>query len=134
MFIFLSCMNQVTQQNKGQRMKTSQKSISQQSIDLLRHCQHLPSEQDGIRRPEPGHAGVAADETLDDFAHQIQTACMYASMTDPLLAMQTRLADLGRQLESRELVEVPVGRDYADAALDWLSAQAGSPAPQGDQN
>ncbi|MDK9604599.1 hypothetical protein [Lelliottia wanjuensis] len=115
-------------------MKTSQKSISQQSIDLLRHCQRLQSEQDGIHRPEPGHAGVAADETLDDFAQQIQTASVYASMTDRLLAMQTRLADLGRQLESRELVEVPVGGDYADAALDWLSAQAGSPAPQGDQN
>jgi hypothetical protein len=122
------------QQNKEQRMKASQKSISQQSIDLLRHCQHLQSEQDGIRRPEPGNAGVAADETLDDFARQIQTACVYASMTDRLLAMQTKLADLGRQLESLELVEVPVGRDYADAALDWLSAQAGSPTPQGVQN
>lgn len=115
-------------------MAISDKSISQQIIALLRHCQHLQSEQDGIRRSEPGHAGVAAHETLDDFAQQIQTACVYASMTDRLLAMQSRLADLGHQLESRGLIEVPVGRDYADAALDWLSAQAGSPAPQGDKN
>lgn len=115
-------------------MKASQKSISQQSIDLLRHCQHLQSEQDGIRRPEPGKVNVAADETLDDFAQQIQTACVYASMTDRLLAMQARLADLGRQLESRGQVEVPVGHDYADAALDWLSGQAGTPAPKSDQN
>lgn len=103
-------------------------------IQLLTLCQQLQSEQDGIRRPEPGHAGVAADETLDDFAQQIQTACVYASMTDRLLAMQARLADLGRQLESRRLVEVPAGCDYADAALGWLSAQAGMPASQGDQN
>lgn len=107
---------------------------SAQILALLSLCQQLQSEKDGIRRPEPGKPGVAADETLDDFAQQIQTACVYASMTDRLLAMKDRLTDFGRQLESRELVEVPVGRDYADAALDWLSAQAGTPAPQGDQN
>ncbi|HEY2452391.1 MAG TPA: hypothetical protein VGI71_07180 [Scandinavium sp.] len=115
-------------------MTTSDKSLSQQIIALLRHCQHLQSEQDGIRRPEPGKGGVAADETLDEFAQQIQTACVYALMTDRLLAMQARLADLGRQLESRRQIEVPVGGDYADAVLDWLSAQACTPTPQGDQN
>ncbi|WP_137963432.1 hypothetical protein [Klebsiella variicola] len=44
----------------------------------------------------PDKAPVGLSDTFDVFARQIHQACLYASMSDSLLALQNRLADTGR--------------------------------------
>ena len=65
-----------------------------------------------------------SEEVFDSFARQIQHACMYASMTDRLLAMQSRLAEVGRRLEKQGRIEVHAEENYAEAALNWLASKA----------
>lgn len=88
--------------------------------ELLTQLQQLQSVKDGIKRPAPGHAGVQADEVLDAFAQQILHACGAVSQLDSLRAMHLRLADKGRELEQQGVLTVPVGGDFAQAALDYL--------------
>lgn len=110
-------------------MTTTSKSISEQTITLLKLCQQLQSDKDGIGRPSPDKAAVGAGEAFDSFARQIQQACVYASMTDRLLVMQSRLAEIGRRLEQQGRVEIHAGEEYAEAALNWLASTAGEEAP-----
>ncbi|EOT1929464.1 hypothetical protein ACNHUP_004559 [Serratia marcescens] len=80
-------------------MNVSGQSISQQLMALLTLGPPLPSEKDGIPRPSPDKAAVGVSDVFDDVARQIRHACLYASMTDSLLSLKSRLADAGRQLE-----------------------------------
>lgn len=89
-------------------------------IELLSRLQRLQSEHDGVARPAPGNVGVSNDEVLDDFAQQILHACAVVALLDSLQAMHLRLAGKGRELESRGELVVPVGENYAQAALDYL--------------
>lgn len=103
-------------------MNVSGQFISQQFIALLTLCQQPQSEKDGVRRPSADKAATGVSEAFDDFARQIQQACLYASMTDSRLSMQNRLADTGRQLEQ---FHVDVGNNYAVAAVDSLERFTG---------
>ncbi|MFJ5338801.1 hypothetical protein PSR30_04385 [Pectobacterium carotovorum subsp. carotovorum] len=107
---------------------SDQRSLSQQGINLLLLCQQLQSEKDGIKRPLPFKVGVQADEELDDFARQIQSACLSLSQLDNLLVMQRQLVDLGRQLEQTGKIAVPAGDSYADAAMAWFAQQCAAGA------
>lgn len=107
-------------------MNDVQNSVSEQMIALLTRCLQLQSEKDGIPRPLPDKAPVGLSDTFDDFARQIHQACLYASMTDSLLALQNRLADTGRQLEQHGQLRVEDGDSYAAAALAWLERSTGT--------
>lgn len=105
-------------------MSDNNNSVALQTIELLTRCLELQSEKDGIQRPTPDKALVGAP--FDDFTHQIQQACQYASMTDSLLALQNRLADTGRQLEQQGQIHVEAGENYAVAAVAWLERFTGT--------
>lgn len=110
-------------------MTITSKSISEQIIALMTLCQQLQSDKDGVRRLPPDKAAVGVpEEVFDSFARQIQHACMYASMTDRLLAMQSRLAEVGRRLEKQSRIEVHAEENYAEAALNWFASKAGDEA------
>jgi hypothetical protein len=97
-------------------------------IALLTLCQQLQSDKDGIKRPAPRRPGVEADEVRDTFAQRILVSCAHAASMDTLLALQSRLADVGRQLETQGQIRTEVGENYALAALEWLerSTKTGS--------
>lgn len=95
-------------------------------IALLTLCQQLQSDKDGLKRPAPRQAGVAADEVLDSFGQRILLSCAYAASLDTLLALQSRLADVGRQLETQGQIRTEVGEDYALAALEWFERLTGA--------
>lgn len=90
-------------------MSDNNNSVSHQTIELLTRCLQLQSEKDGIQRPTPDKALVGVP--VDDFTRQIHQACLYASMTDSLLALQNRLADTGRQLEQQGQIH-EIGRAH----------------------
>ncbi|MEW5562025.1 hypothetical protein AB1287_17565 [Enterobacter asburiae] len=95
-------------------------------IELLTLCQQLQSDKDGLKRPAPRRAGVMADEVLDTFAQSILHSCAYAALLDQLLVQQSRLSDVGRQLETQGQLRTEVGDDYALAALEWLERLTGT--------
>ncbi|MDM4095921.1 hypothetical protein [Klebsiella oxytoca] len=99
---------------------------SHQIIELLTLCQQLQSEKDGIQRPAPDKAPVGVSDTFDNFSRQIHQACLYASMIDSLLALQSRLVDTGRQLELQGQIHVEAGDNYAVAAVAWLELFTGT--------
>ena len=105
-------------------MSDNNNSVSHQTIELLTRCLQLQSEKDGIQRPTPDKALVGVP--VDDFTRQIHQACLYASMTDSLLALQNRLADTGRQLEQQGQIHVDAGENYAVAAVAWLERLTGT--------
>lgn len=98
----------------------------QEMIELLTLCQQLLSDKDSLKRPEPGRPAVAAYEVLNSFAQRILLSCAYAASIDPLLAMQSRLADVGRQLETQGQIRTEVGEDFALAALEWFERLTGA--------
>ncbi|SFF38554.1 hypothetical protein SAMN03159428_04950 [Kosakonia radicincitans] len=104
----------------------SEPTPSELLTSLLLLCQTLQSAADHIRRPHPRATVAEPDETLDPFAQRIQRACLYAARVDRLLAMETSLADTGRQLEAKGLLSVAAGDDYARAALSWLQQISGT--------
>ena len=105
-------------------MSDNNNSVSHQTIELLTRCLQLQSEKDGIQRPTPDKALVGMP--VDDFTRQNHQACLYASMTDSLLALQSRLADTGRKLEQDGQLRVEDGDSYATAALAWLERSTGT--------
>lgn len=104
----------------------SEPTPSELLTSLLLLCQTLQSAADNIRRPHPRSTVAEPDETLDPFAQRIQRACLHAARLDRLLAMETSLADIGRQLEEKGLINVVIGDDYARAALAWFEHVAGT--------
>lgn len=95
-------------------------------IALLTLCQQLQSDKDGLKRPAPRQTAVMEDEVGDTFAQRILNSCAYAVSIDPLLDMQTRLADVGRQLEEQGQLQAGVGENYAQAALGWIERLTGT--------
>ena len=101
----------------------------EQGIELLKLCQRLQSEKDGVVRPEPGVIDMAA--TLDQFAMNVTEAISYMTSLHSLLPMKMQLTELGRALERQGKIKPGYGDDYADAALGYLLAAHGlAPAKQ----
>ncbi|MBV8042569.1 MAG: hypothetical protein JO226_08005 [Pluralibacter sp.] len=98
----------------------------EEMIELLTLCQQLQSEKDGLKRPVPRRPGVAADEVMDGFAQRILQSCAFAASLDPLLDLQSRLADVGRRLEEQGQLQTDVGDNYALAALTWMELITGT--------
>ena len=94
-------------------------SITDDIVALLKHCQALQSEKDGVTRPAPG----AYTREEDPFADRIRQAIGYTRQLQHLLSMAQQLSALGMELERQGKIQVGVGEDYAQQALGYLVAQ-----------
>ncbi|EOE7356171.1 TPA: hypothetical protein ACKFMW_004323 [Enterobacter hormaechei] len=88
-------------------------------VALLTLCQQLQSEKDGIERPAPG--AYSRDE--DQFADRIRAACGYALQLRRLLPMIATLSAVGAGMERRGEITLRTGEDYAQKALEHLTAE-----------
>lgn len=92
-------------------------------MELLRLCQALQSQIDGVDRPAPGVIDKA--KTLDQFAADISNSLSYMAALHKLMPMKLQLAELGRKLEAEGKFKVATGEDYDQVALDYLLADHG---------
>lgn len=92
-------------------------------IELLKLCQKLQSEKDGVARPAPGE--IDKTKTLDQFAMDISAACTNMAALHKLIPMVLQLAELGRKLEADKKITVDIGDDYSTAALKFIRAENG---------
>lgn len=97
----------------------------QEMIELLTMCQQMQSDKDGLKRPTPRHPELKGVEVMDAFAQRILLSCAYAASLDPLLALQSRMADIGRRLEEQGQLQTYAGDNYALAALAWMERMTG---------
>lgn len=88
-------------------------------VALLKHCQVLQSEKEGVIRPAPG----AYSREDDPFADRIRQAIGYTRQLQHLLPMAQQLSALGMELERQGKIQVGVGEDYARQALAYVVAQ-----------
>lgn len=88
-------------------------------IELLTLCQQLQSEKDGRARLVPGE--YSRDE--DEFADRIRSACGHALRLRRLLPVTTTLSAIGAEMERRGEISVLPGEDYAQKALEYLTAE-----------
>src|SRR3546814_12920492 len=86
-------------------------------IELLRLCQQLQSEKDGIDRP--GLEEFDKTKVHDGFAMDINTAVTNMSALYKLIPMMLQLSALGRKLEAEGKVKVLHGDDYSPIALKF---------------
>lgn len=95
----------------------------ERGVDLLKLCQRLQSEKDGIDRPEPGSFDKA--KTIDQFTIDVMESISYMTALYSLLAMKRRLSDFGRELEHQGKLSSSrvLGGGYAQSALEFLLAQ-----------
>jgi len=95
----------------------------ERGIELLKLCQQLQSEKDGVVRPEPG----AYDRTkaLDEFACDIDQTITYLAALHRLMPLATQLSQLGRELERQDKIKVSAADDYAAMAINFLLKEYG---------
>lgn len=101
----------------------------EQGIELLKLCQRLQSEKDGVERPDPDV--IDKTKTLDEFAMSVGESITYMTSLYRLIPMMKRLAGLGRELERQGKIQVDYGEDYAQAALDFVVLEFGQERDQG---
>lgn len=92
-------------------------------IELLKLCQELQSEKDGIDRPAFGV--VDKTKTLDQFAMDIQAAIINMGALYKLFPEHETLAAIGRKLESEGKLTMSVGDSYSEAALSYFKSSCG---------
>ena len=90
----------------------------ERGIELLRLCQDLQSEKDGIARPVPGSFSFG---TLDPFAQDIQDAIINMAQLPNLLAEHEALSVIGRKLASEGKISLAVGDSFSEAALSYFA-------------
>ena len=95
----------------------------EQGVALLKLCQQLQSEKDGVDRPTPGV--VDRSKTVDQFAMNVTKSISYMTSLLKLMPMQMRLADLDRELERQGKIAPDAGDDYAQAALEYALREHG---------
>lgn len=86
--------------------------IADDVVALLKHCQTLQSEKEGVIRPAPEEY----NRDDDPFADRIRQAIGYTRQLQQLKA-------LGVALEQQGKIQVRVGEDYAQQALAYIVAQ-----------
>lgn len=104
-------------------MSAKYKEQIDRGIELLRLCQQLQSEKDGVNRPDP--FVIDKTKTLDQFAQDICAAINNMTALDKLLPMMIQLGELGRKLEQDGKVSLVVGDDYYTTALKFVRAEHG---------
>ena len=100
-------------------VKTTSMDIADDIVALLKQCQALQSEKEGVTR------GASGEYNRDDdpFADRIREATGYARQLQHLLPMAQQLSALGVALEQQGKIRVGVGEDYAQQALAYFMAQ-----------
>ncbi|EAS2170955.1 hypothetical protein ODS99_003706 [Salmonella enterica] len=93
--------------------------IADDVVALLKHCQTLQSEKEGVIRPAPEEY----NRDDDPFADRIRQAIGYTRQLQHLLPMAQQLKALGVALEQQGKIQVRVGEDYAQQALAYIVAQ-----------
>ena len=99
----------------------------EQGVELLKLCQRLQSEKDGVARPEPGK--IDKTKTLDQFAMSVDESITYMTWLYRLIPMRMQLGALGQELEQQGKIQISPSGDYAQAALDFLGSQIKTNAP-----
>lgn len=105
------------------------------TIELLKLCQRLQCEKDGVDRGEP--LAIDKGKVLDRFAQDIDAAIVAQATLGKYARMVERLNALGQALHGRGEVDVKVGDHFSDAALDHVMRHFGvdvepeAPAPRG---
>ncbi|WP_249264719.1 hypothetical protein [Salmonella enterica] len=94
-------------------------SITDDIVTLLKQCQALQSEKEGVTRAAP----EAYTREDDPFADRIRQAIGYTRQLQHLLPMAQQLSALGIELERQGKIQVGVGEDYARQALAYVVAQ-----------
>ncbi|WP_319739013.1 hypothetical protein [Cronobacter sakazakii] len=87
-------------------------------IELLKLCQQLQTQKDGIRRPEPGTFDPAAK--MDTFARNITNSCLWLTHIEAMLPVLGQLTELGKELEKEGKIKPEAGDNYASLAVAWL--------------
>ena len=87
-------------------------------IELLKLCQRLQTQQDGVQRPDAGV--VDKSLALDQFAIDVDQSITLMTTLYQLMPMRTRLAELGMALERQGKIKPATGQDYAVAALEYV--------------
>ncbi|HEY0843396.1 hypothetical protein [Methylotenera sp.] len=102
-------------------MSIDYKQQIERGIELLKLCQQLQSEKDGVNRPEP----FIIDKTkeLDQFAQDIGAAIVNISALNKLFPMMLALGELGRKLHAEGKIEVDYGDDFSTSALGYVLGQ-----------
>lgn len=96
----------------------------ERGIELLRLCQNLQTQRDGIDRPDL--FVIDKSKTLDEFAQDIQRAAINLSALKKLIPMADQLSELGRALEDAGRIKVDYGDDYSQKALEFFVAEYGA--------
>ena len=95
----------------------------ERGIELLKLCQRLQSEKDGLDRPEP--YVVDKSKVMDDFSRDVGTSIALMASLHDLIPLKLQLAELGRKLETEGLLKVGCGEDYSHAALQYFTVEHG---------
>ncbi len=90
-------------------------------IELLKLCQKLQSEKDGVDRPEPFL--IDKTKTLDQFAQDIGQAITNMAALHKLIPMMMQLSELGHSLDAAGKIKVDYGDDYSQKALEYFVAE-----------
>lgn len=93
----------------------------EKGVVLLKLCQRLQSEKDGVDRPDPGV--IDKSKTLDQFAMEIMESITYMTALYKFIPMSLQLAELGRLLEEQGKIKPDYGDDYSRLALDYVLSQ-----------
>ncbi|MEB5924753.1 hypothetical protein [Franconibacter daqui] len=94
-------------------------------IELLKLCQQLQTQKDGIRRPEPGTFDPTA--MMDPFASNIANSCLWLTHIEAMLPVLEQLTQLGKELEKEGKIQPEAGDNYASLAVVWLLAAKQQP-------
>lgn len=96
----------------------------QRGLELLSELLALKSKQDGVPRSALNEFGPK--EGYDEFAQEVQEIAMLVMAAGLAIPLMDRLAEVGRSLELKGLIQVGYGDSYADKALDHLLQAAPS--------
>lgn len=95
----------------------------ERGIELLRLCQKLQCEKDGIDRPDP--FVFDKTKTLDQFAQDIGQAITNMAALHKLMPMMGQLSELGRTLHAAGKITVNNGDEFSQKALEFFEAEIG---------
>ena len=90
--------------------------IANDIVAILKLCQDIQSEKEGVKRAAPDV--YTRDD--DPFADRIQRATGYVRQLQNLLPMMQALSTLGTELERQGKIQVEVGEDYTQRALEYF--------------
>lgn len=93
----------------------------ERGINLLKLCQTLQCEKDGIDRVVFG--SFDRSKVKDSFSMEIEQSIVYMASLYKLIPMMNQLSDIGRALDRSNKLSVLPGDDYSKKALEFLTIE-----------